>query len=118
MERDVVAQPGYVRMALGRGSAPARVLSASRDFAAICSEESATRGLIVSVTDDAESSARLQEGLSVAIGAAPTGFKLAVVTRGPSSRRVHEAAETIAAGRRMRTKAFRSEHAAAAWLMG
>ena len=104
-------------MVLDKSEDPERVVPACREFVALCREESAQRGLIVSVLDGEAAPMRLREGLTIVAGAAPDGFKLAIVARGPSSRRIHHGSERALTSRRLRTKVFRSEHDAAAWLL-
>ena len=99
----VAAEPGYVRLELPRGVPGVR--SACRRFAQLCSNEGARRALIVAASG---------QDMDAAAACLPAGVKLAVVARGDAG----AMAKAISERTKGRTRAFRSEQHAAAWLIG
>lgn len=112
---EVAAYPGYVRFILP--TAAIRAAQAWRKFAAVCTEESTGRALIV--TAGRESSPEdFGREMARAARRLPRGFRLAVVASGRDTTRLTDAATYAAATASGRARTFRSEHRAAAWLMG
>lgn len=116
LPKDAASQPGYVRLVMRWDGAPARARAACRQFASLCREEGASRGLIVAESSDGMA-AGFEDGLEAATAALRRGFKLAVVARGPAAGSISRTAAAIAARRRVTAKVFSSEHQAAGWLM-
>lgn len=112
MLEKAVAHPGYVRLILGPDDAPRDARAAGRRFAKLCREEDASRGLIVAGT------AAAGVDWDDALAASGAGFRLALVVRGSESAHVARAAFSAASRRSAVARLFKSEHRAAAWLMG
>ena len=114
LERDVAAQPGYVRLALATGDAGA--LAACRKFSKLCAEESANRALVIAQSSGSNR-LEIENQIRVATGGLLRGFKLAVVAQGSDATSVARIAEATAIRQNGKAKVFHSEHQAAAWLL-
>lgn len=102
-------------MTLAGEAGSAQTITACREFVRVCASEGTTRAMIANAIDGDAARLRLREALGVLAGSTRPQLKLAIVARGPAeaaSERVLDQHPSLNA------RVFRSEHEAAAWLLG
>jgi hypothetical protein len=115
METEIAAHPGYVRLVLRCDEAGAA--NACRSFVDLCRKEGARRALILAHSSDARAQ-EVESHISAVARALAPGFRLAVVAHGSGARHLARTAAAAADEASGKAQLFRSEHQAAAWLMG